>query len=195
MNKSKVLQKRIKLFTLQNLLLESDLANLEKKGISIGHLETIKKDELVDVELFDYQILESAKRMANFYVLYYSLENTIRKLIEDRLKEKYQLNWWEEKVPSDVKIMVDGYKKKEKDTTLSSRTDNPLIYTNFGDLIKIIEANWDDFSDTIKSKKVMGQILSQFNQLRDIIAHSCELSDDDITRFKLLIKDWLRAQA
>lgn len=194
MNSVNDFQKKVKLFALQNLLLEADLAKLEKSGIEIGHLQTIKSDGVVDIELFDLEILKSAKKMADFYVLYYSLENTLRKLIEERLKEKYGPNWWEDKIPQDVREMAATYIKKEKDTLLSSRTENPLVYIYFGDLIKIFEANWEDFSDTIRSKKVMGQILSQFNQLRDVIAHSCELSEDDITRFKLLIKDWLRLQ-
>jgi hypothetical protein len=83
---------------------------------------------------------------------------------------------------------------KEKDPVLFIRSDDPLTYTNFGELIDIFNANWDDFADTIRSKKAMQQTLSQFNQIRSVIAHSCELNDDEIARFELLIKDWLRIQ-
>lgn len=37
--------------------------------------------------------------------------------------------------------------------------------------------------------------LSQVNQIRNVIAHSCELHDDEIMRFELLVRDWLRLLA
>ena len=78
---------------------------------------------------------------------------------------------------------------------MAIRSDDPMAYTNFGELIDILNANWDDFADGIRSKKAMQQTLSQMNQVRNIIAHSCELPDDEITRFELLVRDWLRIKA
>ena len=51
------------------------------------------------------------------------------------------------------------------------------------------------FSDTLRSQKAMQQILSQFNKVRNLVAHSCVLNDDEIIRFKLLVKDWFRIQS
>ncbi len=45
------------------------------------------------------------------------------------------------------------------------------------------------------SQKAMQQILSQFNKIRNVVAHSRELNEDEITRFKLLVKDWFRIQS
>jgi hypothetical protein len=185
---------QLKVFGMQNLMLEADLAKLEKSGIEIGHIRTIKKDDVVDTELFDLDIRNQARKMADFYALYYCLENSIRRLISERLREKYGPNWWDEKVPDGVKNNVKDKQDKEKDPVLFIRSDDPLTYTNFGELIDIFNANWDDFADTIRSKKAMQQTLSQFNQIRSVIAHSCELNDDEIARFELLIKDWLRIQ-
>jgi hypothetical protein len=78
----------IKLFGMQNLLLESELRKLEESGIQIEHTKTIQKSEIVDVELFESDILQEAQRMADFYVIYYALENSIRRLISERLSEK-----------------------------------------------------------------------------------------------------------
>ena len=44
---------QLKAFGMNNLALESALAKLEMQGIEIGHAKTIKKDELVDSELFE----------------------------------------------------------------------------------------------------------------------------------------------
>jgi len=175
-------------------MLEADLKTLEESGIEMGHKETIKTEQLVDVELFEFDLLKIGRKMAEFYAFYHTLENTVRRLVSTKLNDEYGPNWWETEVPTGVRDNVADMKSKEKDTVLSIRSEDPLTYTNFGELIDIINYRWSDFSDSIRSKKAMQQTLSQFNQLRNVIAHSCELSDDDIIRFKLLIKDWLRIQ-
>ncbi|MFI5089057.1 MAG: Swt1 family HEPN domain-containing protein [Terriglobales bacterium] len=185
----------LKLFGMQNLILESDLRKLEDSGIQIEHVKTIKREEVVDLELFEQDILKQARRMADFYELYYSLENSIRRLISERLAEKHGANWWKDKVPEGVQKTVKEKQQDERDTTMSIRSEDPLSYTNFGELISIFDANWDDFSDTLRSKKAMQTILSQFNKIRNVVAHSCELNEDEITRFKLLMKDWFRIQS
>jgi energy-converting hydrogenase A subunit M len=185
----------LKLFGMHNLILESELRKLEESGLQIDHIKTIKKEEVLDVELFEQDILKQARKMADFYELYYSLENSIRRLILERLSDKHGANWWKSKVPEGVQKAVKEKQQDERDTTMSIRSEDPLSYTNFGELISIFEANWDDFSDTLRSKKAMQTILSQFNKIRNVVAHSCELNDDEITRFKLLMKDWFRIQS
>lgn len=185
----------IKLFGMQNLLLESELKKLEESGVQIDHSKTIQKAEIVDVDLFESDILQEARRMADFYVIYYALENSIRRLISERLLEKHGLTWWNDKVPEGVRNEVAKKQKEEMDTIMSVRSEDPLAYTNFGELISIFDANWKDFSDTLRSQKAMQQILSQFNKIRNTVAHSCELNDDEITRFKLSVKDWFRIQS
>jgi hypothetical protein len=184
----------LQLFSMRNLMLESDLEKLEKSGINIDHVKNIEKDELVDIELFELELIQEAKKMADFYVLYYAFENSIRRLISGRLSEKYGLNWWDTNVPEGVKVNVKDKQNKERDTLMSIRSDEPLSYTNFGELIDILNKNWTDFSDLIRSQKAMQQVLGQFNLIRNIIAHSCELNEDEIIRLKLLVKDWLRIQ-
>jgi energy-converting hydrogenase A subunit M len=195
MRTNQSLSDALKIFGMQNLMLEADLARLARDGIELGHSESLKKDVVVDTELFEGDIISKAKVMADFYVLYYSLENTIRRLISGRLQEKYGLDWWEDKVPNGVKNGVSEKQRKEKDTPMSIRADDPLCYTNFGELIDILNANWSDFSDTIRSQRAMQQVLTQFNLIRNVIAHSNDLSEDEISRLKLLIKDWFRIQS
>lgn len=78
---------------------------------------------------------------------------------------------------------------------MSIRSDDPLTYTNFGEVIDIFAANWADFSDILRSEKAMRQTLSQFNKERNLVAHSCALNEDEIARFKLTVKDWFRIQS
>jgi len=188
-------EKLIKLFGMQNLLLESELRRLEASGIAIDHAKTIQTAEIVDVELFESDILQEARQMADFYAIYYSLENSIRRLISGRLSEKFGANWWKERVPKGIQDEVEKKQKEERDTAMSLRSEDPLSYTNFGELIGIFEANWNVFDDTLRSVKAMRAILSQFNKVRNLVAHSCALNEDEIMRFKLLVKDWFRIQS
>lgn len=188
-------EETLKLFGMQNLLLESELKKLEDSGVQIGHTKTIQQQEIVDVELFEIDILQEARRMADFYTIYYALENSIRRLISGRLSEKYGLTWWKDKVPPGIRNEVAKKQKEELDTAMSIRSEDPLAYTNFGELIGIFDANWADFSDTLRSQKSMQLILSQFNKIRNTVAHSCELNEDEVTRFKLSVKDWFRIQS
>lgn len=185
----------LKLFGMHNLLLEAELTKLESKGIQIEHSRTISKAEVVDVDLFENDILQEARKMADFYVIYYAVENSIRRLVSERLAEKHGPDWWKSQVPAGVQTEVEKKQKEERDTPMSIRSDDPLSYTNFGELIAVFDANWADFSDTLRSQKAMQQILSQFNKIRNVVAHSCLLNDDEITRFKLLVKDWFRIQS
>lgn len=194
MKEDSTIDDQILMFGMKNLLLEGSLAKLEKSGIEIGHIQTTAKDEPVDTDLFEHEIIKKARKMADFYVLYFSLENSVRKLITDVLSEKYGSDWWDKRVPEGVKKTVRDRQQEEKDTAMSIRSDDPLAYVSFGELIDIFNYNWSDFSDILRSSKAVQETLSQFNKIRNVIAHSCELNDDEILRFKLIVKDWLRIQ-
>ena len=194
MNGKSTLDEQLLIFGMKNLMLEGELIRLEKSGIELGHGQTMEKDELVDTDLFEHEILRKAKKMADFYVLYFSLENSVRKLITDVLSEKHGVEWWDKKVPSGIKDNVKKLQKEEKDTAMSIRSEDNLAYANFGELIDIFNSNWNDFAEILRSRKSVQDTLSQFSNIRNVIAHSCELNDDEILRFKLLIKDWLRIQ-
>jgi len=185
----------LKLFGMHNLLLETELHRLESRGIQIEHTKTIVKAEVVDVDLFESEIMQEARKMADFYVIYYAIENSIRRLVSETLQEKHGPNWWATKVPEKVRLEVEKKQKEERDTAMSIRSEDPLTYTNFGELIDVFASNWTDFSDILRSEKAMRQTLSQLNKVRNLVAHSCELNEDEITRFKLTVKDWFRIQS
>jgi hypothetical protein len=187
------LSTRLLVFGMKNILLEGALQDLESKGIETGHPAT-DKEQTVDTEMFERDILARARRMADFYVLYFALENSVRRLVTEVLSEKYGSEWWGKAIPEGVRKAVEQKKKEELETAMSIRSDDPLAYTNFGELIDIFNTNWDEFAEVLRSKRAVQDTLSQFNKIRNIIAHSCELNDDEIARFTLLIRDWIRIQ-
>jgi len=80
-------------FLLKNQSIEDALIKLQKRGYEIGYAEQAIESP-VDPELFPRKIRYEAERMANFYILYYCMENSIRQLIKQVLSEK-DPNWWE----------------------------------------------------------------------------------------------------
>lgn len=186
----------VRLFGMHNLMLETSLIKLEESGIDIGHRNVVtEENDVIDLQKFDIETRNEATAMSEFYKLYYCLENTIRKLVRERLEELHGENWWAAKVPETIKIEVKKKQKEERDSTMTFRSDDPLDYTNFGELIDIINSNWADFADTLRSPKAVQHTLSGFNRIRNVIAHSCKLSEDEILRLKLAVRDWFRIQS
>jgi hypothetical protein len=188
------IRNQLLVFGMKNLRLEGVLYYLEKQGIEIGHSIARKKEETVDTEMFEHDILTRAERMADFYVLYFALENSVRRLVTEVLSEKYGSEWWTKAVPEGVRTEVAKKQKEELDTAMTIRSSDPLAYTNFGELISIFNANWDEFSEVLRSQRSVQDTLSQFNKIRNIIAHSCDLDDQEVQRLKLLVNDWIRIQ-
>ena len=52
--------------------------------------------------------------MADFYVLYYSLENSIRRLVAGRLAERHGAGWWDQKVPAGSKPALQTSRRKRR---------------------------------------------------------------------------------
>lgn len=204
--KTKTFLKNFKLFNTGNLLMETSFRDIERNGInlisgekkkiSLGRQCKLRKS-LINKSFFDEDVRVKAKKMSEFYELYFSIENTIRKLISEKLTmQAVGQNWWNSNyIPQNI---IDEVKKRmdeEKQESMEVRSDDPLAYTNFGEFIPIFEKNWQYFSDTLRTRESMRKTLGQLNKLRNVIAHSCELTEDDIIRFELAIRDWfLRVQ-
>jgi len=186
------ISEQLDLFAMKNIRLEEDLINLEKMGIELGHITTLENKELIDPELFEFDIRKSAIKTTEHFHLYFCIENTIRRMIKQTMLEKYGPNWWDlAKLPEGVKNNVQDNIKRENDSLMTSRSkDDPLAYTTLGELLQIIQENWEDFADQLKSKKAVSSILFQLNQIRVAVAHSNELSEHDANRLEILIKDW-----
>jgi|WetSurMetagenome_2_1015567.scaffolds.fasta_scaffold401075_1 hypothetical protein len=185
----------IREFGMRNFQLESELINLENKGYEIGHSSSLSQvDKLVDLEDFEFEIVKDAQKMAAFYMIYYCMENSIRNFVSQRLEEIHGEDWWINQVSGTIRAEIEKRKKDEQESGMTARSDDPLAYTFFGELSDIINQNWIDFADTLKSQKAVSRVLSSFNKIRNVIAHSCILQEDEILRLRLLVRDWIRIQ-
>ena len=135
-----------------------------------------------------------AKEMAPHYEVFYSLERTVRTLVADSLEAADGPGWWHDpnRVPQKIKDDCEGRLKKEEDTGVTLRSEDPLDFSTFGELGQIITTNWDVFGALFKSEKAVTRIMANLNTLRGPIAHCTLLAEDEVVRLRLSVRDWFR---
>jgi hypothetical protein len=151
-----------------------------------GHLEQV-----------DAGIRQNAERMAEFYKIFYILENDLRNLVEETLNDAVGDTWWDSAVPQAVRDSVKRNIERESDEGLIARSDREIDYTNFGELGEIIKANWNSFAGIFANTTINGvqRVIKKLNLARGPIAHCNLLSEDEVVRLKLTVRDWYKLMA
>jgi len=148
------------------------------------------------MEQIDFAIRTSAERMAEFYQIFYMLENHIRSFVSDMLLEEIGANWWDTAVPEIIKKYAQDNKSKENKEGLPPRSKNLVDYLTFGHLGEIIKSNWTIFTGVFPDCEVerLERVVARLNIARGPIAHCGYLPEDEVVRLKLAIKDWFALQ-
>lgn len=80
---------------------------------------------------------------------------------------------------------------KEVNSALTQRSLREIDYTTLGHLGQIIVSNWDKlFERQFTTKEAVLSVLSRLNMARGPIAHSCPVSEAEVERLGLTIRDW-----
>ncbi len=184
----------LKSFVMANMLLESELDSVEKRyQIDLNRRKKNQNVEGTYFPQFSADLRAEAKKMAQYYEIFYCLERTIRELIIDVFEASAEENWWDNCVPEEVRKNVSKSIKKEKESAITPRSDNPIDYTTFGELGEIIKSNWSLFGGSIfQDIKAVEKVMSNLNSLRNPIAHCTPLAEDEVMRLELSLRDWFR---
>jgi hypothetical protein len=185
----------IRSFSMSGLMIIDELNALEKQfGIELGHKSgSVAEDPVEYYPQFEQSVRSEAAEMSRHYELFYCLENAIRKLISETLQESEGANWWDGgKVPPEIARQVKERVQKELDSGVTRRSDDLIDYTTFGELSVIITSNWDLFGAIFSSRRAVEKVMSSLNLLRGPIAHCCPISEDEVVRLRLAVKDWFR---
>lgn len=187
---------RAQLFILNSAAIKADITRVTDE-YQIKKLKSdleIATDALIAPHLgqVDFQIRASAERMAEFYQIFYMLENDIRKFVSDVLYETYQDQWWLKHVPEDVKKYAKTNRDRESREGLPPRSPDLINYLTFGHLGEIIKSNWDIFAGLFPNCEIerLEKVISRLNLARGPIAHCGYLPEDEVVRLKLAIRDW-----
>ena len=189
-------ESNIKSFAMSNFMLQEDLLHIQRHfNVDLG----IEKNEDTKIEddyypQFDALYRSHAKQMGKYYELFFCLEKTIRKLVSESLEDTSETNdWWNSnRIPEHIKNEVRKRIEKETDSAVTKRSDDELDFTTFGELSEIITSNWDTFGSIFTSQKAVQKVMTSLNTLRGPIAHCSMLSEDEVLRLKLTIRDWFR---
>jgi len=196
-NKNRLVN-HIRSFGMSGYLVTEELKALESThGIELGH---VAKPTEIDARLyfpqFEQSVRAEASGMAIHYETFYCLEKSIRTLIVEILKDAEPAGWWSSgRIPQDIVSAAESLIQKEIDGGFTRRSDDPIDYTTFGQLAVIINSNWDVFGAIFTSRRAVEKIMASLNMLRGPIAHCSPMTEDEIDRLALTVKDWFRIMA
>jgi hypothetical protein len=167
---------------------------LNDAGELLGPSDPVAASENEILTNFSLAIRLVAHRMARVYELLFCFENSVRELIEDRLKEAHGVEtWWVDGVPDDIRRSAESLKHKERQTPWHGpRGGSLLAFVDFPILGRIITESWEHFEDLLGKESWVSSLFEEMNQSRRAIAHTGVLTQHDVERMELRVRDWLR---
>lgn len=185
----------IRSFGMSGYLITEELKKIEQKfNIELGHTPSLEDASAVQYyPQFEQTVRVEASEMSQHYELIYCLEQSIRKLITETLHDAVGADWWNSgKIPEEIQKQAEVNVQREAESGMTRRSDALLDYTTFGELSSIITKNWDLFNTILSNQRAVTRVLSNLNLLRGPVAHCCPISQDEIERLRLSVKDWFR---
>jgi len=183
-------------FLMRGLLTEQSLDRTERGKATHTHLSSTLHKELCDtlsIDEMDEDLVQQAQKMAVVYTAICAFENTMRRFILKKLSEVYGVDWWTSCVSEKIRNKAESRREEESKVRWHTpRGDSIINYTEFGDLLTIMRNKWTDFEPHVQSLEWADQIIKTLERSRNVIMHSGELTDHDIERIGMNIRDWLR---
>jgi hypothetical protein len=129
------------------------------------------------------------------YGIVKNLETQLRLFIEGKLSTK-SVKWWSQRVPEDVRTNAEIRKQKnDRQWPWYESYDEPIMaYVDFADYLKIIirADNWNEFfRDVFREQELISAKFKELNPIRNKIAHSRDLTEQDTRRLRIHAEDIL----
>lgn len=186
----------IRAFGMSGLQISLRMAEIEEQfQIELGHNTLLAQSrKTADYEQFESALRSEAARMSEFYEIFYCLENSIRKLVEDILVDAVGADWWNSDRVDEKRIREPALQrqKKEIDSGITPRSEKLIDYTTFGELSQLITDNWDLFVTVFRSKTAVSNVSNQLNLLRGPIAHCNPTDELEQERLNLAVRSWFK---
>ncbi len=117
------------------------------------------------------------------YARIWQLEKWLREMVYVELKTKKGRNWF------NFNKTKKTYESDKSLTHIPTSNDNPLSFTTFTELVKLIQNNWDLFSVYLPPKHIWEVKLDEIVHIRNRVAHFRSGHTDDIERLLQLLRD------
>ena len=114
------------------------------------------------------------------------IENTLRSVIDKRLKEFHGNKFWKTTIPGDIQEKV----KKRIDEQIKKypwlkpfpdkSSFNKWDFCDVGDYLKIILKNWNLFQDLFLQKEGLSQHFKNFSNIRNSVKHNRSMNEVEV---------------
>jgi hypothetical protein len=179
-------------FVFRGMLLHASFSDFEALGVEVPANEGSRRDQDVSLEDFSQPIRLQAIKMAGLYQAFFCFENSVRELVEQRLRENLGADWWTKGTTSVIRKKVEDRRSAEQSNRWhAARGESRIAYADFGDLSSMITNNWILFEDLFPDQDWVRTRLSDLELSRNVIAHNGVLNGREITRITLYLKDWV----
>lgn len=154
----------------------------------------VSESSLVGFEAFSPNARLQARRMGEIYELLYCLENSVRELVESTLSEALGADkWWNGGVDPSIRRAAE----RRKQDDLKARWHGPrgaslLNYVDFPQYADIIAARWDAFEPLLGDLDWVTYYFGEMNRTRRALAHTGSLTELDVDRLRLRVREWLQ---
>ena len=141
------------------------------------------------------EVVDAANRAAEGYRLFFVFETYLRELVVEVLSSDSTMQWWN-KIPPDVRTAIEELEQTEETKSwmvLGTRDKSSLM--TYPQLIRVIDECWKEgFVDLLRDKTLV-QEARTLSHLRNTIAHMTPISNEEIDRVRLIMRDWFRMVA
>lgn len=130
--------------------------------------------------------------MQRSYRLLFILENLVREFVREVLEEIDKDEWFEKRASRDMKKKVEDRKATEsRNNWHTGRNAHPIYYLDFGDLALLIQSHWEAFKGLLPNQSWAVSRLNDAERSRNVIAHTNLLSDEEVVRLEMHVRDWV----
>lgn len=131
--------------------------------------------------------------MQRCFRLLYVLENVVREFVSEVLEELDHESWFDNRASAVMKKKVADRKAAEaRNQWHTGRNQEPIYYLDFGDLALLIQSHWVAFKDLLPTQSWAVSRLQDAERSRNVIAHTNLLSDEEVVRLEMHVRDWVR---
>jgi hypothetical protein len=181
-------------FMFRGLLVTHSVRDMEAVGLLRSPLADAQ--EKVDSDLLapvSEAVRASSLYMQRCYRLLFVLENVVREFVQEVLEELDKDQWFDKRASAPMKRKVEDRKVAEqKNQWHTGRNTHPIFYLDFGDLALLIQNHWNDFKDLLPNQSWALSRLQDAERSRNVIAHTNLLSDEEVVRLEMHLRDWIR---
>ena len=132
-------------------------------------------------------------RVAIAYDILHNLEKNIRNCIKEQLMNVDE-KWWKNRIPDDVRNNAEIRLQADLKGRENSNNIHPIEFVDFPDYTKIIirTGNWKSvFSKIFLDDRIIYAKLKELEPMRNRLAHSRDLSEQELNKLNLLAIDIL----